>query len=218
MAGDRYSVAQQVELIHDPDEKARREVENGIRQFHLAMDVVRTHVHDAERPFSLRPGLLRQLNHVCLDGLHALAGTYRNGPVEIKGSYHVPPEPFQVDDYVHQMCDYVNREWGKSAIHLASYLLWRINWIHPFADGNGRTSRMTSYVVLCIKLNSILPGTNTIPQQIENNKTPYYEALEAADKIWRELNAIDVSSLEELLEARLARQLHDAATEAITGR
>jgi hypothetical protein len=33
-----------------------------------------------------------------------------------------------------------------TAIHLAAYLMWRLNWIHPFADGNGRTARMTSYV------------------------------------------------------------------------
>ena len=61
-------------------------------------------------------------------------------------------------DLVAEMCGYVNENWHMSAIHLAAYLLWRMNWIHPFADGNGRTARVVSYVVLSVKLDSLLPG------------------------------------------------------------
>ncbi|HET9282483.1 MAG TPA: Fic family protein [Candidatus Angelobacter sp.] len=57
------------------------------------------------------------------------------------------------------------RELRKSAIHLAAYVIWRLNWIHPFADGNGRTSRALSYLVLCTRLGERLPGTVTIPDQ-----------------------------------------------------
>jgi Fic family protein len=40
------------------------------------------------------------------------------------------------------MCDYVNDRWAEaSAVHLCAYVLWRLNWIHPFGDGNGRTAR-----------------------------------------------------------------------------
>jgi Fic family protein len=66
-------------------------------------------------------------------------------------------------------------------IHLAAYLMWRLNWIHPFADGNGRTSRIISYVVLSIRAGAILPGTPTIPDQIVDNRKPYFDALDAAD-------------------------------------
>src|ERR1700691_2453032 len=52
----------------------------------------------------------------------------------------------------------VNEHWEESnAIHLAAYILWKLNWIHPFADGNGRTARAVSYAVLCIKLDGLLP-------------------------------------------------------------
>jgi hypothetical protein len=43
------------EIIVDPDALARQEAENGIRQYNAAMDVVRNHVNDPERPFKLRP-------------------------------------------------------------------------------------------------------------------------------------------------------------------
>jgi hypothetical protein len=40
MAGDRHSVAEQLDLITDPQERARREAENGVRQYAVALDVI----------------------------------------------------------------------------------------------------------------------------------------------------------------------------------
>lgn len=214
MPGDRHSVAEQLELITDLQEKARREAENGIRQFNLAVDLIRNHVKDPERPFRLRSSTILRLHKEALDGIHVLAGTFRNTPVHIRGSSHTPVDAFMVAEEVEHLCEYVNENWSKPAIHLAAYVLWRLNWIHPFADGNGRTGRTVSYVVLSIKLDSLLPGTPTIPDQIADDKTPYYDALEAADRACKETSTVDVSKLEAMLEAMLAKQLVSAATEA----
>jgi Fic family protein len=92
--------------------------------------------------------------------------------------------------------------------------MWRVNWVHPFSDGNGRTSRMIAYVVLCVRLGFRLPGTNTIPEQIAADKHPYYVALEAADSAWTS-GVIEVGAMEKLLSELLAVQLvalHDDAT------
>jgi Fic family protein len=212
---DRHTSTEQVELITDPQEKARREGENGLRQTQLALEIIRSFVKDKERPFRLRQGLLLQLNAEALKGIHALAGTYRNGPAVIGGSGHEPPPAFRVADEAADMCEYVNENWNqKNALHLAAYTLWKLNWIHPFADGNGRTARAISYIVLSTKLDSLLPGTTTIPDQIASNKDPYYDALEKADKHWKEHNTVDVSALETMLDAMLAKQLLQAAHEA----
>jgi Fic family protein len=213
VSGDRHSVADSVSLLTDPDEIARREAENGIRQFTLALDIIRSFVKDSERPFRLRSSLILQLHRAALDGLHLLAGTFRNTPVKIGGSGHQPPDAPFVPEEVEHLCEYVNDNWHKSAIHLASYVLWKLNWIHPFADGNGRTARAVSYVVLSVKLDSLLPGTPTIPEQIAQDKRPYYDALELADRAWTN-NTLDVSNLETLMEAMLAQQLLNAAKEA----
>ncbi|MBV8427373.1 MAG: Fic family protein [Hyphomicrobiales bacterium] len=216
-AGDRFTSAQEVELITDVDEKAHREAENGIRQFELAIEIIRAFVKDRERPFRLRQGIVLELHAKALQGIHLLSGTFRNGPVEIHGSGHVPPGPLKVADEVSDLCDYVNTNWNdKSAIHLAAYVLWRLNWIHPFADGNGRTARAVSYVVLSIKLDSLLPGTKTIPDQIADDKRPYYEALEAADMALEKTKNIDLSQLEGMLSQMLLNQLAQAAREAGT--
>ena len=126
-----------------------------------------------------------------------------------------PPGAHMVPEEVEHMCDYVNDNWEKSSpVHLAAYALWKLNWIHPFTDGNGRTARAISYLLLCLRLGYLLPGTNTIPEQISKDKTPYYKALEAADEKWAG-EKIDLSSLEELLSGLLANQLvsiHQQAT------
>ena len=87
----RYTSTQQVGLVTDPDELARREAENGIRQTSFALEIIRSFIKDKERPFKLRQGLLLQLNAEALRDIHLLAGTYRNGPATIHGSSHDPP-------------------------------------------------------------------------------------------------------------------------------
>ncbi len=112
-----------------------------------------------------------------------------------------------------EMCDYVNEGWETSnGIHLSAYVMWRLNWIHPFADGNGRTSRAVSYLVLCAKALSILPGRPKIPDQIVDNRIPYFEALDSADAAWRD-GTLDVGKMETLLSGMLARQLANAYTQ-----
>lgn len=201
-------------MLTDADEIARREAENGIRQFDLALEIIRTHVKDAERTFRLRSSIVLRLHKAALDGLHPLAGTWRNTPVKIGGSGHQPPDEAFVSEEIELMCEYVNQHWTeKNAVHLCAYVLWKLNWIHPFSDGNGRTARAVAYVVLSTKLDSLLPGAPTIPEQIAGDKTPYYKALEAADLALK-ADKIDVSELEKMLEGMLAKQLLNAAKEA----
>jgi Fic family protein len=126
-------------------------------------------------------------------------------------------EAHRVPELIEDLCDYVNDNWkAKTAIHLASFVMWRLNWIHPFSDGNGRTSRMVSYLVLCVKLGLLLPGRNTIPEQIVDNRRPYFDALEAADEAAKG-GDVDLSKMEDLLEGMLATQLA-GVMESATGK
>lgn len=203
----RHSVALEADLIADPIAKAEAEIRNGLRQFDRAVEIISFWLTERERPFRLRTSMILDLHRVALDGLSAYAGSFRPGGVEIQGSRHHPVGVHQVPELIEDMCDYVNANFAeKSALHLAAYLMWRLNWIHPFADGNGRTSRMVSYVVMCIRLGEPLPGTKTIPEQIAADRTPYFQALEAADTAERD-GRQDLSAMETLLESLLAAQL-----------
>ena len=122
-----------------------------------------------------------------------------------------------VPELIEDLCDYVNGHWNdKTAVHLASYVMWRLNWIHPFSDGNGRTSRMVSYLVLSVRLGMLLPGRDTIPDQIVDNRQPYFNALEEADRALAR-DEIDLSRMEELIENMLAKQLM-GVMESATGK
>jgi|SRR5579864_1988114 len=210
----RHSKAREAEIVSDPYEQAKVEARNGVQQFDAVTEMIE-HFSHPERKFKLRPSHLLHLQRIALDSLSSYAGNYRPAGIEIGGSRHKPPGAHMVPEEIEHMCDYVNDNWENSSpVHLAAYALWKLNWIHPFTDGNGRTARAISYLLLCLRLGYRLPGTNTIPEQIAKDKTPYYKALEAADQAW-EGNKIDLSKLEDLLSGLLANQLvgvHEQAT------
>lgn len=209
----RHSVPEDSENLQDPIQRAKREAQNGLEQFDLGLRIVEDAL-DKGGGFRLRPSTILALHREALKGLSPYAGNWRPASVRIEGSGHQPVEAFQVPELIEDMCEYVNanRE-SKSAVHLASYVMWRLNWIHPFTDGNGRTSRIVSYIVLCIALRSVLRGKNTIPDQIVDNRQPYFDALEQADEAWRN-GDIDLARMEELLENMLAVQLKSMMEEA----
>lgn len=152
----RHSKAHEAEVVTDPVLVAELEVANGLKQYNLVAEMVHTFL-DPERPFRFRTSHLQALHRVALLGLSGYAGNWRPGNVEIGGSRHTPPSAFEVPGHIKQLCDYVNENWHRSAAHLASYVTWKLNWIHPFTEGNGRTSRAASYLILCVRMGYLLP-------------------------------------------------------------
>jgi Fic family protein len=206
----RDSVAREPELITDPLRRAEAEAANGLRQFDAGKAAAQEAIDrqaQSDYCFKLRPSLILALHREALAGISLFAGNYRPSIVHISESKHAPPDAFAVPEMIEGLCDYVNERWiSSTAIHLAAYVMWRLNWVHPFADGKGRTSRIASYVVLTVKSGFLLPGTPTIPDQIVSDRRGYFKALDDADAAFRE-GRVDVSKMEELLAGMLARQL-----------
>jgi Fic family protein len=202
----RHSSALDATLISDPDEIAAQEARNGLRQIDEVASMVEFFAERGEA-FRLRLSALLHLHRIALDGISSYAGNFRPAGITIGGSKHAPPGAHLVPELIEDMCDYVNSHWNtSSALNLAAYVLWRLNWIHPFTDGNGRTARAVAYLVLCLRIGHPLYGANSVPAQIAQDKNPYYAALEAADSA-AALGGINVGELEKLLERLLARQL-----------
>lgn len=199
-------------LFSDENQKAQLEAKNGLLQFDEVLKIIETSLK-AEKAFKLKPSTITHLHRIAIQDIYACAGNYRTQPVDIHGTDHLPPRWEDVPTLVEEMCDYVNENWDKSPIHLAAYAMWRLNWIHPFMGGNGRTSRVVSYLVLCIRLEYNLPITKTIPEQIVEKREPYYEALDSADIAYKR-SAIDVGKMEELLSNMLASQLYELINKA----
>jgi Fic family protein len=198
------------QLYDTPEQKADLEARNGLLQF----DEVRKLVAASRSGFKLTPDILLRLQYLAIHDIYNCAGKFRTGAVYLARAVPDPnlhqPGPWeQVIALVDEMCNYTNANFGKSAVHLSAYIMWRHNWIHPFFGGNGRTSRAVSYLVLCARLGYDLPGSPTVPQQIAEvrvSRDRYFEALTAADAADKN-GKLDVSVMEALVSDCLAAQL-----------
>ena len=126
--------------------------------------------------------VIKALNFHAIVGLHANPGEYRSEPVRV-GSYR-PPPPARVKPLMDEFVDDVNAKWkDMNALELAAYAVWRVNNIHPFINGNGRTSRTVGYFVLCLKVGGALPGAPILPEVLGNEpaRQQYVDALKVAD-------------------------------------
>lgn len=200
-------------LYRTGKEKRELESRNGTLQFLAVLD----HIEDWTPAIKLTPKTIKSLQDRAIVNLYSCAGFFRDGPVRIQNVDHQPPNAVDVEKLVDDLCDYINDNWTtKSAVHLASYAVWRLNWIHPFFGGNGRTSRAVSYLVLCAKLGFRLPGNVTVPEQIVRRRDAYTNALQEADSVWQH-QRLDLSAMESLMECVMAAQLVDVVNQA-TGR
>ena len=182
------------------------EVSNGNRQY----DFLRSVVHAAVaigRPF-LSEHIIKALNFQAITCLHTNAGEYR--PCAVSVGTHTPPAHYRVDALMEDFVNVINRNFESlDPVTLAAMVLWRLNYIHPFINGNGRTARAACYFVLCIKLGGWLPGTSTLPELISRERDAYVKALQAADQSLQNGN-VDLTELHTLLSKLLAEQINGA--------
>lgn len=182
------------------------EVENGNRQYDFLRSIVAASIA-MERPF-LSQHVIKAFNFQAITCLHINPGEYR--PCEVSVGKHQPPHFFRVpalmDDFINQ----VNRSWDTDPVVLATYVLWRLNNIHPFINGNGRTARAASYFVLCLKLGGWPKGTTILPELIRQNRDEHCEALQKAHDAFAATGQPDLSDLHAIVSRLLQEQLASA--------
>jgi Fic family protein len=149
------------------------------------------------------------LNYAAVANIAQFGGRYREEPIYVGN--HRPPHFKEVPNEMDRFFSVIHENWTvfEQPTLLAAYALWRLNWIHPFVEGNGRTARAACYYLICIRQRQLLPGKKIVPERIRENRSPYYAALQAADRAW-DLGNFDVSELEKYLARLLTAQLADA--------
>ncbi len=191
---------------HELYEDETQKVELQARNVGLQFDEVFRLIRRSDARLRLTRRKILRLHRLAIQDIYTCAGRFRDWPVVIKGSKHRPPEPRYVRGLVAEMCATANRQTEWSPSKTAAFLLWRLNWIHPFGGGNGRTSRAVAYYALCVRLGLRLPGGITIAERIDLDQRAYQKALVDADEAWR-TDILDVSRMQSLLEDLLERQL-----------
>ena len=118
---------------------------------------------------------LLELHGLIMEGSDFERGEYRKGEVTIKNSDHKPPPPALVESSVDELFQWINRSAHEySPIVMATILHHWLTWIHPFSDGNGRTTRMFFNFFLLQR------GYPMIIVKLED-RDAYYDALVTAD-------------------------------------
>src|SRR5580698_6198639 len=176
----------------DPDLYAKIQERNLLRQYDLLTNSIEIGLKNGIDSFDKY--MLWALNYAAVSNIAQFGGRYREEPIYVGN--HTPPHFKDVPNLMDRFFSVVHENWDiqDHPTALAAYALWRLNWIHPFVEGNGRTARAACYYLLCLKHGQLLPGVKIVPERIRDNRARYYDALEAADRAW-ENGALDVSDL-----------------------
>ena len=132
-----------------------------------AFDYVKKCISDRK---PLDENTVKDIHTLLMDNI-LTGGIYRTVEVRISGAKHKPPVPNemygQIKNFYAEM-QYKNTE---NAIELAAWTHAEFVKIHPFVDGNGRTSR--------IIMNYQLMAAGFLPVSIaKENRLEYFEVLE----------------------------------------
>lgn len=132
----------------------------------------------AKNGIEINQRTIKEIHSLVLHGINREnAGRYRNVPVMISGSRHVPPQPYLIEK---QMEDFMIRFAEMETAHehpvlIAAYLHDELVRIHPFIDGNGRTSRLLMNLYLLRNGYTLVNLKGS-----DEAKISYYKALEAS--------------------------------------
>lgn len=126
---------------------------------------------DAGAPLDERS--LKELHQLVLRGISDSAGRYRTGNVIISGAGHTLPDHLHVQHRMDAFFDwYGQEEMQLHPVERAARMHADLVVIHPFTDGNGRTSR------LAMNLELMRAGFPTVVIPVEQ-RAAYYENLDA---------------------------------------
>jgi len=133
--------------------------------------------HLVEKKSVFNEHALLAVHNLILRGIdQSNAGKYRQVQVMIKGSKHVPPAPYLVPKQMEDYFIWYRQQQNKlHPVVLATEMHERLVTIHPFIDGNGRTSRLVMNLIL-LKHGYVIANLKGDAKSRMN----YYLALEQA--------------------------------------
>jgi Fic family protein len=211
-------------VLCPPHEKAQRETDNTLKQLLFIEELLERGVQ------CVRESHIIEFHRLAVEDIFPCGGQYRvvsrTAELDGGGVTHEPPEPALVNGLMLEAIDSINdrlrrsrelelgsAERARRAIEAAAYALWRVNWVHPFAGGNGRTARAVCHLILSIDFGRPLPGKPSVPTIILRERDWYIEALRAADAAERD-GREDIAAMQALVGSAAVEQLSEAIVAA----
>ncbi len=194
----------------DPALYAKIEQQNLIRQYELLANCIEIGLRKGIEAFDKYT--LWALNAAAVANISQFGGRYREEPIYVGN--HKPPHFKDVPNHMDRFFSIVHENWtiNPHPTLIAAYALWRLNWIHPFVEGNGRTARAACYYLMCMRQKKLLLGKKTVPERIKEDRVPYVDGLRAADAAW-DNGDYNVTVLATYLQRLLREQIADVENE-----
>lgn len=160
----------------------------------------------ADPDLEITEGIIRRINAITLDGVPDLGGVpgeYKRRPNYVVNSatdevVYRPPSPEATPGMMREFVEYINRRMealdaaspsvDNHPVVLAAIVCHRLNHIHPFCDGNGRTARALATLILMrrgymgIRTGDKLRPIMSLEWYLDAHRSEYAATLRLADQ------------------------------------
>jgi Fic family protein len=182
--GNRTTIAEYIETrLSKEGTKEEKIVE--IQNMEKAMDFIDENIQSS----SINRAFISELHKAVVKNLSPdkegdyTPGAYRNKNVIITGSEHKPPEHIHVKGYMDELLRFIGGDSpSKYDLLKTAITHHRFVWIHPFANGNGRTIRLLTYAMLVKQGFNVAQGRIINPTAVFcSDRNKYNQLLSQAD-------------------------------------
>jgi Fic family protein len=163
-----------------------RNDEKELLNYKKAMDFISKYL-GKDDPVS--EGIVRELHKIIVKGVrgeNADPGNYRKIQTYVVNSrthevVYTPPAPLEVPHLMREFTEWINKAEDVSPILEAGIVQFQFVHIHPFIDGNGRTARLLSTLIL-YKTGYDFKRLFTISEYYDKDRPSYYQAIQTVRK------------------------------------
>jgi len=179
--GNRLTQEQVVQVIGEQQHFPGRERDEGeVKGYYAALDEVEK---AAQKQEAVTEAAVQRLHALVMGGGKARARPtpYRDGQNVIRDSHssaivYMPPEAKDVSPLMKQLVAWVNRQDELPVPIRAAIAHYQFATIHPYYDGNGRTARLLTTLILHLGSYD-LKGLYALEEYYARGLRDYYEAL-----------------------------------------
>ncbi len=179
--GNRLTQQQVEEVIQGGTFPNRERDETEVKNYFQALDFLDTFINTVTT--HIREQDIQTLHGLVMDG-KPRSTPYRDGQNVIRDSgslsiVYLPPEAKDVSELMKSLITWINTEIEKSDLPMpiiAAIAHYQFATIHPYYDGNGRTARLLTNLVLH-KCGYGLKGIYSLEEYYARNLQGYYKAL-----------------------------------------
>ncbi len=192
--GTALSLEQSREILEGRKVKGvNRDDEKELLNYKKAMDFISKYLGKDD---PIIEGVVRELHKILVKGVRggqADPGNYRKIQNYVVNSrtkevIYTPPAPFDVPHLMREFVHWINNAEDASPILVAGIAQFQFVHIHPFIDGNGRTARLLSTLML-YKTGYDFKRLFTISEFYDEDRPAYYQSIQSVRKNGMDMTA-----------------------------